>query len=144
MIIVLTLTDCPGISGQGLGGMTALPVFVFACARRCTVQSVTRESQAACESREKLIAELKKTSDQSTDSLRNEWEKKVRGGGGGERVGMSCSPEPGEGRVMCQADSAGSSRALLYSLEKNLYLFCHAMLNLMWGFFALKNECSLH
>ncbi|XP_077939951.1 centrosomal protein of 112 kDa isoform X8 [Gasterosteus aculeatus] len=41
------------------------------------VQSVTRESQAACESREKLIAELKKTSDQSTDSLRNEWEKKL-------------------------------------------------------------------
>ncbi|KAL6102887.1 cep112 [Pungitius sinensis] len=41
------------------------------------VQSVTRESQAACESKEKQIAELKKTSDQSTDSLRNEWEKKL-------------------------------------------------------------------
>ncbi|XP_062422190.1 centrosomal protein of 112 kDa [Pungitius pungitius] len=41
------------------------------------VQSVTRESQAVCESKEKQIAELKKMSDQSTDSLRNEWEKKL-------------------------------------------------------------------
>lgn len=96
MIIVLTLTDCPGISGQGLGGMTALPVFVFVCARRCTVQSVTRESQAACESREKLIAELKKTSDQSTDSLRNEWEKKVRGGGGVGGLGCPAALSPGK------------------------------------------------
>ncbi|KAM8845579.1 centrosomal protein of 112 kDa isoform 3-T5 [Spinachia spinachia] len=41
------------------------------------VQSVTRESQAVRESKEKQIAELKKTSDHSTDSLRNEWEKKL-------------------------------------------------------------------
>uniref|UniRef100_A0A3Q4AYE8 DUF4485 domain-containing protein n=1 Tax=Mola mola TaxID=94237 RepID=A0A3Q4AYE8_MOLML len=41
------------------------------------VQSVLRESQVICESKEKQIAELKKLSDQSTDSLRNEWEKKL-------------------------------------------------------------------
>ncbi|XP_042361086.1 centrosomal protein of 112 kDa isoform X2 [Plectropomus leopardus] len=41
------------------------------------VQSVLRESQVICESKEKQIAELKKMSDQSTDSLKNEWEKKL-------------------------------------------------------------------
>ncbi|CAK6964763.1 centrosomal protein of 112 kDa isoform X2 [Scomber scombrus] len=41
------------------------------------VQSVLRESQVICESKEKQIAELKKMSDQSSDSLKNEWEKKL-------------------------------------------------------------------
>ncbi|KAM9391803.1 centrosomal protein of 112 kDa [Pholidichthys leucotaenia] len=41
------------------------------------VQSVLRESQVICESKEKQIVELKKMSDQSTDSLKNEWEKKL-------------------------------------------------------------------
>lgn len=43
-----------------------------------TVQSVVRESQVIRESKEKQIGELKKMSDQSTDSLKNEWEKKVK------------------------------------------------------------------
>lgn len=37
-----------------------------------------RESQVIRESKEKQIGELKKMSDQSTDSLKNEWEKKVK------------------------------------------------------------------
>ncbi|KAF7666395.1 hypothetical protein LDENG_00107860 [Lucifuga dentata] len=41
------------------------------------VQSVLRESQVICESKEKQIAELKKMSDQSADSLKNECEKKL-------------------------------------------------------------------
>ncbi|XP_028267531.1 centrosomal protein of 112 kDa isoform X2 [Parambassis ranga] len=41
------------------------------------VQSVLRESQVICESKDKQIAELKKMSDQSADSLKNEWEKKL-------------------------------------------------------------------
>ncbi|KAM6913720.1 centrosomal protein of 112 kDa [Lycodopsis pacificus] len=41
------------------------------------VQSVLRESQVICESKEKQIAELKNMSDQSADSLKNEWEKKL-------------------------------------------------------------------
>ncbi|KAM4717696.1 centrosomal protein of 112 kDa isoform 2-T2 [Anableps anableps] len=41
------------------------------------VQSVLRESQVICESKEKQIAELKKISDQSADSIKNEWEKKL-------------------------------------------------------------------
>ncbi|XP_076020693.1 centrosomal protein of 112 kDa [Genypterus blacodes] len=41
------------------------------------VQSVLRESQVICESKEKQIAELKKMSDHSADSLKNEWEKKL-------------------------------------------------------------------
>ncbi|XP_039906995.1 centrosomal protein of 112 kDa isoform X4 [Simochromis diagramma] len=41
------------------------------------VQSVLQESQVICESKEKQIAELKKMSDQSADSLKNEWEKKL-------------------------------------------------------------------
>ncbi|XP_056144442.1 centrosomal protein of 112 kDa [Lampris incognitus] len=41
------------------------------------VQSVLRESQVIRESKEKQIAELKKMSDQSADSLKNEWEKKL-------------------------------------------------------------------
>ncbi|XP_074552561.1 centrosomal protein of 112 kDa-like isoform X1 [Halichoeres trimaculatus] len=41
------------------------------------VQSVLRESQVICESKEKQIVELKKMSDQSADSLKNEWEKKL-------------------------------------------------------------------
>ncbi|XP_056263390.1 centrosomal protein of 112 kDa isoform X3 [Pseudoliparis swirei] len=41
------------------------------------VQSALRESQVICESKEKQIAELKKMSDQSTDSMKNEWEKKL-------------------------------------------------------------------
>lgn len=47
------------------------------CVFSSTVQSVVRESQVICESKEKQIAELKKMLDQSTDSLKNEWEKKV-------------------------------------------------------------------
>ncbi|XP_047212811.1 centrosomal protein of 112 kDa-like isoform X1 [Girardinichthys multiradiatus] len=41
------------------------------------VQSVLRESQVICKSKEKQIAELKKISDQSADSVKNEWEKKL-------------------------------------------------------------------
>ncbi|XP_067089124.1 centrosomal protein of 112 kDa [Osmerus mordax] len=41
------------------------------------VQSVVRESQVICESKEKQIVELKKMTDQSADSLKNEWEKKL-------------------------------------------------------------------
>ncbi|XP_035802681.2 centrosomal protein of 112 kDa isoform X2 [Amphiprion ocellaris] len=41
------------------------------------VQSVLRESQVICQSKEKQIAELRKLSDQSADSLKNEWEKKL-------------------------------------------------------------------
>ncbi|XP_010768276.1 centrosomal protein of 112 kDa-like, partial [Notothenia coriiceps] len=41
------------------------------------VQSVLRESKVICESKEKQIAELKNMSDQSSDSLKNEWEKKL-------------------------------------------------------------------
>uniref|UniRef100_A0A3Q2EFW2 Centrosomal protein 112 n=1 Tax=Cyprinodon variegatus TaxID=28743 RepID=A0A3Q2EFW2_CYPVA len=40
------------------------------------VQSVLRESQVICESKEKRIVELKKISDQSAESIKNEWEKK--------------------------------------------------------------------
>lgn len=39
---------------------------------------MVRESQVIRESKEKQIGELKKMSDQSTDSLKNEWEKKVK------------------------------------------------------------------
>lgn len=42
------------------------------------VQSVLRESQVINESKEKQIAELKKMTAQSTDSLKNEWEKKLQ------------------------------------------------------------------
>lgn len=55
----------------------ARPLHVCLCVCSPTVQSVLRESQVICESKEKQIAELKKMSDQSTDSLKNEWEKKV-------------------------------------------------------------------
>uniref|UniRef100_A0A8C6PLQ9 Centrosomal protein 112 n=1 Tax=Nothobranchius furzeri TaxID=105023 RepID=A0A8C6PLQ9_NOTFU len=41
------------------------------------VQSVLRESQVICESKEKQISELKKMSDHSADSIRNELEKKL-------------------------------------------------------------------
>ncbi|KAK7940340.1 hypothetical protein WMY93_003666 [Mugilogobius chulae] len=41
------------------------------------VQSVLRESQVIAESKEKQITELKKMADQSGDSLKNEWEKKL-------------------------------------------------------------------
>ncbi|KAM9471969.1 centrosomal protein of 112 kDa isoform 2-T4 [Salvelinus alpinus] len=41
------------------------------------VQSVVRESQVIRESKEKQIGELKKMSDQCTDSLKNQWEKKL-------------------------------------------------------------------
>ncbi|XP_046893644.1 centrosomal protein of 112 kDa isoform X2 [Hypomesus transpacificus] len=41
------------------------------------VQSVVLESQVICESKEKQIFELKKMTDQSADSLKNEWEKKL-------------------------------------------------------------------
>ncbi|MBN3314227.1 CE112 protein, partial [Atractosteus spatula] len=41
------------------------------------VQSLVRESQVIRESKEQQIAELKKISDQSADSLKNEWEKKL-------------------------------------------------------------------
>ncbi|XP_043941043.1 centrosomal protein of 112 kDa isoform X2 [Protopterus annectens] len=41
------------------------------------VQSLIRESQVIRESKEKQIAELKKMSEQSSDSLKNEWEKKL-------------------------------------------------------------------
>lgn len=43
-----------------------------------TVQVLLRESQIINESKDKQIAELKKMSEHSADSLRNEWEKKVR------------------------------------------------------------------
>lgn len=52
-------------------------LFVCLCLCSSTVQSVLRESQVICESKDKQIAELKKMSDQSVDSLKNEWEKKV-------------------------------------------------------------------
>ncbi|XP_072299473.1 centrosomal protein of 112 kDa [Eucyclogobius newberryi] len=41
------------------------------------VQSVLRQSQVITETKEKQIAELKKMTDQSSDSLKNEWEKKL-------------------------------------------------------------------
>ncbi|KAF4092628.1 hypothetical protein AMELA_G00023100 [Ameiurus melas] len=41
------------------------------------VQSLLRESQVIRQSKDKQIAELKKMSDQSADSLKNEWEKKL-------------------------------------------------------------------
>uniref|UniRef100_UPI0037E9BDD6 centrosomal protein of 112 kDa n=1 Tax=Semicossyphus pulcher TaxID=241346 RepID=UPI0037E9BDD6 len=47
------------------------------CKLEKKVQSVLRESQVICESKEKQIAELKKMLDQSADSLKNEWEKKL-------------------------------------------------------------------
>lgn len=45
-----------------------------------TVQVLLRESQIISESKDKQIAELKMMSEHSADSLRNEWEKKVRKG----------------------------------------------------------------
>ncbi|MGH0143745.1 UNVERIFIED_CONTAM: hypothetical protein FKN15_044773 [Acipenser sinensis] len=42
------------------------------------VQSLVRESQVIRESKENQITELKKMADQSADSLKNEWEKKVK------------------------------------------------------------------
>ncbi|KAK1798990.1 hypothetical protein P4O66_007260, partial [Electrophorus voltai] len=42
------------------------------------VQSLLRESQVIRQSKEEQIAELKKMADQSADSLKNDWEKKVR------------------------------------------------------------------
>lgn len=42
------------------------------------VQCVLRESQVICDSKDRQIAELKKMSEQSADSLKNESEKKVR------------------------------------------------------------------
>ncbi|XP_056870716.1 centrosomal protein of 112 kDa isoform X3 [Takifugu flavidus] len=42
-----------------------------------TVQVLLRESQVINESKDKQIAELKKMSEHSADSLRNEWEKKL-------------------------------------------------------------------
>ncbi len=75
---------CPSIYEHTLRqGLTALRVCVYVCVRVCVcahspkVQSVLRESQVICESKEKQIAELRKMSDQSADSLKNEWEKKV-------------------------------------------------------------------
>lgn len=44
------------------------------------VQSLLRESQVIRQTKEKQISELKKMSDQSAESLKNEWEKKVRKG----------------------------------------------------------------
>jgi len=44
------------------------------------VQSLLRESQVIRQTKEKQIIELKKMSDQSAESLKNEWEKKVRKG----------------------------------------------------------------
>ncbi|XP_037544466.1 centrosomal protein of 112 kDa [Nematolebias whitei] len=41
------------------------------------VQSLLRESQVICESKERQIEELKMMSDRSTDSIKNEWEKKL-------------------------------------------------------------------
>ncbi|XP_024920346.1 centrosomal protein of 112 kDa isoform X1 [Cynoglossus semilaevis] len=41
------------------------------------VQGVLRESQVICESKDKQIAELKNMVDHNTDSLQNEWEKKL-------------------------------------------------------------------
>lgn len=45
--------------------------------RPSAVQSLVRESQVVRENKEKQIAELKKMAEQSADSLKNEWEKKV-------------------------------------------------------------------
>lgn len=42
-----------------------------------TVQTLVRESQVVREAKEKQIVELKKLCEQSTDSLNNEWEKRV-------------------------------------------------------------------
>uniref|UniRef100_A0A673IIB7 Centrosomal protein 112 n=1 Tax=Sinocyclocheilus rhinocerous TaxID=307959 RepID=A0A673IIB7_9TELE len=42
------------------------------------VQSLLQESQVIRQTKEKQISELKKMSDQSAESLKNEWEKKVR------------------------------------------------------------------
>ncbi|XP_030646111.1 centrosomal protein of 112 kDa [Chanos chanos] len=47
------------------------------CKLERKVQSLVRESQVIRESKEKQIAELKKMSDQSADSMKNEWEKKL-------------------------------------------------------------------
>lgn len=44
------------------------------------VQSLLRESQVIRQTKEKQISELKKMSDQSAESLKNEWEKKVKKG----------------------------------------------------------------
>lgn len=42
-----------------------------------TVQMLVRESQVVREAKEKQIVELKKLCEQSTDSLNNDWEKRV-------------------------------------------------------------------
>ena len=74
MSVCVCVSICVHTPRQGL---TALCVCVCMCVCSPTVQSVLRESQVICESKEKQIAELKKMSDQSADSLKNEWEKKV-------------------------------------------------------------------
>lgn len=106
----------------------AWPLHVCLCVCSPTVQSVLRESQVICESKEKQIAELKKMSDQSTDSLKNEWEKKVWGRV--EGLSIFCSPAPFKqprawGRAFDSvrpAELAASRQALLYCC-KNLYSF---------------------
>lgn len=53
------------------------PLTSCVCVSAPTVQGVLRESQVICESKDKQIAELKNMVDHNTDSLQNEWEKKV-------------------------------------------------------------------
>ena len=43
-----------------------------------TVQTLVRECQVIRETKDNQIAELKKICEQSTESLNNDWEKKVR------------------------------------------------------------------
>ncbi|XP_029364407.1 centrosomal protein of 112 kDa isoform X2 [Echeneis naucrates] len=47
------------------------------CKLEKKVQIVLRESQVICESKDKQISELKKMLDQSSDSQKNEWEKRL-------------------------------------------------------------------
>lgn len=56
------------------------------------VQSLLRESQVIRQTKEKQISELKKMSDQSAESLKNEWEKKVRKGWKGSGFHRPISP----------------------------------------------------
>jgi centrosomal protein CEP112 len=51
-------------------GLTILPLFL-------TVQILIRDCQVIRETKENQITELKKICEQSTESLNNDWEKKV-------------------------------------------------------------------
>lgn len=84
-------------------------LFVCLCPNSPTVQSVLRESQIICESKEKQIAELKKLSDQSADSIKNEWEKKV----GYSAVLRCISRLKPEGNYGLAGDLSARSQAVL-------------------------------